>query len=216
MPSLITSMVALKPAAGQGLTLNARLQPPYIEFPDPKQSEELKQIDAKLAKLDAKSQAQEIGQLKQQRAQVQESIPAAMVMKERAEIRPTYILVRGAYDNPGEPVVRDTPTFLPPTDKKDGVKNRMDLAKWLVAPSNPLTASRCGQSLLATALRRWDRQDLGGFWCSGRLAEPSAAAGSFDTAIYRIRLGCKSPRSSYRGLGNLPAILCRLARSVCL
>ena len=35
----------------------------------------------------------------------------AMVMKERATPKPTHVLIRGAYDNPGEEVQRNTPAF---------------------------------------------------------------------------------------------------------
>ncbi|MFK8113878.1 MAG: DUF1553 domain-containing protein, partial [Rubripirellula sp.] len=61
-------------------------------------------------------------------------------MKERSEVRPAHIMIRGAYDQPGEEVTRDVPGFLPPMKKQDGLRTRMDLAKWLVDPSNPLTA----------------------------------------------------------------------------
>ena len=64
----------------------------------------------------------------------------AMVMKERATPKPTYILIRGSYEHPGEKIERDTPAFLPPLKKKDGAYTRMDLAEWLVDPSHPLTA----------------------------------------------------------------------------
>ena len=46
--------------------------------------------------------------LQRERNDVRATIPAAMVMKERAEPRPAHILVRGAYDKPGEEVGRDT------------------------------------------------------------------------------------------------------------
>lgn len=68
------------------------------------------------------------------------SIPAAMVMKERAESRPAFVLIRGAYDNPGEQVTRETPGFLPPMESSEGEATRMDLANWLVDPKHPLTA----------------------------------------------------------------------------
>jgi hypothetical protein len=64
----------------------------------------------------------------------------AMVMKERSTPRPTHFLIRGAYDNPGDLVERDTPAFLPPLKPKEGVHTRMDLADWLVDPGHPLTA----------------------------------------------------------------------------
>ena len=65
---------------------------------------------------------------------------AAMVMKERATPRKTHLLIGGAYDKPGDEVQRNTPAFLPPLKKKDGIYTRMDLAEWLVAPRHPLTA----------------------------------------------------------------------------
>jgi hypothetical protein len=61
-------------------------------------------------------------------------------MKEREEIRPAYILIGGNYENPGKPVERDTPAFLPPMKVGKGARTRMDLAEWLVAPEHPLTA----------------------------------------------------------------------------
>lgn len=67
-------------------------------------------------------------------------IPVSLVMKERAEPRPTHILIRGAYDQPGELVQRATPSFLPPLQSASAVPSRMDLARWLVNPRHPLMA----------------------------------------------------------------------------
>ena len=64
----------------------------------------------------------------------------AMVMRDRATPKPTHILIRGAYDKPGEKVERNTPAFLPPLKKKEGFYTRMDLAEWLVDPQHPLLA----------------------------------------------------------------------------
>lgn len=65
---------------------------------------------------------------------------AAMVMKERKDVRPAHILIRGQYDKLGEKVERGTPSFLPPLKKKNDLASRMDFAEWLVAKENPLTA----------------------------------------------------------------------------
>ncbi|EGF24641.1 DUF1553 domain-containing protein [Rhodopirellula baltica] len=84
-----------------------------------------------------------IAKLNQERDSVLVNVPATLVMKERAEIRPAHILIRGAYDAPGEVVTRNTPSFLPPlpgADDPDTPKTRMDLAQWMVDPTNPLTA----------------------------------------------------------------------------
>ncbi len=68
-------------------------------------------------------------------------LPQVMVMRdlppERA--RPTYLLARGAYDAPTDRVEADTPSMLPAFGN-DLPRNRLGLARWLVSPSNPLTA----------------------------------------------------------------------------
>ncbi|MBI1788056.1 MAG: DUF1553 domain-containing protein [Acidobacteria bacterium] len=68
-----------------------------------------------------------------------DSIPTVMVMVESPKPRDSFILKRGAYDNPGERVSPTVPAFLPPL-RKDWPANRLGLARWLVDPSNPLTA----------------------------------------------------------------------------
>ncbi len=67
--------------------------------------------------------------------------PRTMVMRERAEPTPTFVLKRGLYDHadPDRPVERQVPAVLgalPP----DAPRNRLGLARWLVGEGNPLTA----------------------------------------------------------------------------
>ena len=85
------------------------------------------------------------------------SLPAAMVMKERKEARPSHLLERGAYDAPGELVARNTPEFLPKL-KGEQLKTRMDLAEWFVDAKNPLTArvavNRFWQQFFGTGLSK--------------------------------------------------------------
>ena len=78
--------------------------------------------------------------LQQERNAFNRTVPYAMVMKERSEVRPTHIFVRGQYDAPGDVVERDTPGFLPPLNPSSDVATRMDLANWLADPAHPLTA----------------------------------------------------------------------------
>ncbi|MCC9655931.1 DUF1553 domain-containing protein [Rhodopirellula sp. JC737] len=83
----------------------------------------------------------QIAKLTKQRDSIVVNVPATLVMRERSDIRPAHILIRGAYDAPGEPVTRATPSFLPPMpNAEEGQKDRMDLARWMVDPSNPLTS----------------------------------------------------------------------------
>ena len=66
-------------------------------------------------------------------------IPEIMVMKELPQPKPAYLLKRGAYDAPGEPVPANTPQALTPFPA-DQPRNRLGLAKWLLDPQHPLTA----------------------------------------------------------------------------
>jgi hypothetical protein len=56
-----------------------------------------------------------------------------------ARPRETRILQRGNYEMPGEPVTANTPAVLPPLPS-EYPRNRLGLARWLVAPENPLVA----------------------------------------------------------------------------
>ena len=67
------------------------------------------------------------------------AIPEISVMEENGPPRSTFVLNRGAYDAPGEPVARAVPAALPPLPQ--GVSaDRLSLAQWLTAPDHPLTA----------------------------------------------------------------------------
>ena len=98
------------------------------------------------------------------RAALDKAIPTAMVMKERAQVRPTHLRKRGRYDDPGELVQRNTPGFLPPLTKAGEVASRMDLAGWFVGRRHPLTArvavNRFWQQLFGTGLVKTS-EDLG-------------------------------------------------------
>lgn len=172
------------------------LQPPYILLSTPEQDAER----ASLAKTEQES-ANRLNQLRQQaktasgdekkklQAKVKDaeqqlaaarkakqdfdaSIPGAMVMKEREEIRPAHIFIRGAYDKLGDPVQRDTPGFLPPLNNDDdGPASRLDLAEWFTSPEHPLTArvavNRFWQQLFGVGIVQTS-EDLGaqGKWPS--------------------------------------------------
>lgn len=70
---------------------------------------------------------------------LESSIINVMVMEERPQPRETHILIRGAYDKPGDKVTYGTPATLNPLPA-ESPKNRLALARWLVDPANPLTA----------------------------------------------------------------------------
>ncbi|MEY5024906.1 MAG: hypothetical protein RLZZ244_434 [Verrucomicrobiota bacterium] len=80
-----------------------------------------------------------------------------MVMEEMAKPRPTFVLMRGAYDKPGEAVTAATPAILPAM-APDAPRNRLGLARWLVDPANPLPSrvmvNRFWQSVFGTGIVR--------------------------------------------------------------
>ena len=99
----------------------------------------------------------EAASLKKQITNAEAEIPTTLVMEEQKEMRPTFILMRGAYDKPGEKVTAATPGVLPAL-AADLPRNRLGLAKWLVGPQNPLTArvivNRFWQHFFGTGLVR--------------------------------------------------------------
>jgi mono/diheme cytochrome c family protein len=75
-----------------------------------------------------------------QRDSVTADIAQVMVMADRKEPRETFLLTRGTYSLPTDPVVAGLPACLPSDSVSDRDLNRLDLARWLVDPENPLTA----------------------------------------------------------------------------
>ncbi|MCC6155381.1 MAG: DUF1553 domain-containing protein, partial [Candidatus Hydrogenedentes bacterium] len=71
--------------------------------------------------------------------QLDKQIPTTMVMQDLDAPRPANVLVRGQYDQPGEPVNPGVPAALNRWSG-DAPNNRLGLAQWIVAPENPLTA----------------------------------------------------------------------------
>lgn len=79
-----------------------------------------------------------------------------MVMDEIDRHRPTFVLDRGAFDNPtAQQVEMDVPEMLPPLPE-NAPKNRLALAQWLVDKEHPLTArvavNRFWQALFVNGL----------------------------------------------------------------
>lgn len=141
---------ALSPAEAALLALDT----PLAQLPP--QSPLLRQAFFALAATpDLRAAWQSLRQAEKQHAAFLRSIPTVMVMQEPATPGPTHVLLRGAYDKPGELVHRDTPAALPPFPPQ-APRNRLGLAQWLTAPDHPLTArvavNRFWQMLFGTGL----------------------------------------------------------------
>ena len=89
------------------------------------------------------------------RDNVRNQIPRVMVMEDQPKMRPTRQLVRGSYQNPGPEVPPALPAHLAPSRRVDR-PDRLELAQWLISPTNPLparvTVNRLWQQLFGIGL----------------------------------------------------------------
>ncbi len=67
-------------------------------------------------------------------------VTRALVMKELAKPRVSYIHLGGDFTRKGATVEPGVLAVLPPLPKTEGKPTRLDFARWLVAKNNPLTA----------------------------------------------------------------------------
>ena len=117
--------IAQRPEAQRTAAEQAKVRGAFLESADA--PEALRQASRRLSEASSKRDAYYDG------------ITTVMVMQEMPTPRETHVLLRGAYDQFGETVAPDVPSILPPIPK-DYPRNRLGLARWLVQPSNPLTA----------------------------------------------------------------------------
>ncbi len=116
-----------------------------LQTPAEKRSDDQKQRIA-TAHRESDPQYQQLKQRRdaivKRRSNIQNSIPKVMVMSDMAKPRQTFILQRGLYNKPTDPVSAAMPQFLPqPVTAGEQAKiNRLTLARWLVDPQNPLPA----------------------------------------------------------------------------
>jgi hypothetical protein len=151
----------------KGLDGNQGNAAPVMQLPTPEQAARQRILEAKIAALQEilpadssdealkKQASEELEKLNQELAHLVHEIPSTMVMEEMKEPRETFVLVRGQYDQLGTKVEADTPASLPPFSA-DAPRNRWGLARWLVAPEQPLTsrvvANRYWQMIFGTGL----------------------------------------------------------------
>ena len=65
---------------------------------------------------------------------------STLILSERKTPRDTFLLIKGDFTRPDEKVQPGTPAILHPLVTDNPSPNRLDLAKWLVSPENPLTS----------------------------------------------------------------------------
>lgn len=68
------------------------------------------------------------------------AVKAQTMVEKKKDRRASHVHLRGDFRNPGDPVQPGTPEVLHPLRSRGDVPDRLDLARWLVEPDNPLTA----------------------------------------------------------------------------
>ncbi len=128
----------------ESLSSNENVLLDYLETPEKDLSEKQKNelLETYLLKRFNKKynkRLEEITALREEENLLMTDQPEIMIMNEREEPRPTFILERGAYDAPTEEVTANTPQTLP-SFHDEFPRNRLGLAKWLTDKDNPLTS----------------------------------------------------------------------------
>jgi Protein of unknown function (DUF1553)/Protein of unknown function (DUF1549) len=128
--------------AGGGPT-RFRIAEPALDLPSPEQRQQRAAMVARLQQLET---AGDQAALDAYRAEYdrfrRDAWPRVMVMQDAVE-RPTHLLRRGDYLQPGEVVGFGVPACLPPLPPA-APTNRLGLARWLFTGDHPLTARVAG------------------------------------------------------------------------
>lgn len=84
--------------------------------------------------------AKKVAEVMERKQQMLSSVTTTLVLQERKEPRQTFVHIRGDFLRPGAKVQGAAPGVLPMIAREKPAASRLDLARWLVSPENPLTA----------------------------------------------------------------------------
>ncbi len=87
-----------------------------------------------------RTKSRELESRREQLFATKRNAPTTMVMREMDAPRQTYVLNRGMYNLPSDPVKPGVPEALPTPWPEGAPRNRLGLAKWLTQPGHPLTS----------------------------------------------------------------------------
>ena len=191
------------------------LQPPFLALGTPEQSKNLEQFIKQLAESDKaikelkkkiagekepnkkkvlsqdlKNLTGQYNALKGKRDRLDREIPRAMVMKERKQVRPTHVRIRGEYDALGEVVTRNTPRVFTRHEESGGDCDPYESGRVVRSiPSNPLTArvavNRFWQQFFGTG----SSEDFRGYRGPRRSSQSPRIAGPSHGFVHRVGMG---------------------------
>lgn len=102
----------------------------------PELEKKIAELMSKIAELQKVGDQDGVNKTKAEIKKIQGKIPSSLILKERPKPRESFVQIRGDFLRKGETVLPGVPTVLP----QEKGQSRLDLAKWLVSPANPLTA----------------------------------------------------------------------------
>ena len=115
--------------------------------PEMRSAQDLRRLEARFLKSPGprigadKNAAANVKAARDKIDELDKSFPAlssAYVMEDRSDFGPAHIALRGDYKNEGDEVKPGVPAFLPGSETPS--PTRLDLARWILSPENPLTA----------------------------------------------------------------------------
>lgn len=135
----------------------------------------------------------------QQIQATRDNASVTLIYRERAEIKPTFVLNRGEYDQPRDKVERRVPAIFPALPE-GAPANRLGLAQWLTSPSHPLTSrvivNRIWQQFFGTGIVK-TAEDFGSQgeppthpelldWLSSEFMRPQLAGAEHDWDVKHL------------------------------
>lgn len=120
---------------------------PQVTLATEEHERQLDEFDRRIAEIEEQAadsgedMKEELKAVRKERQEYKKTIPTVMVMEDKAEMSPAYLLNRGQYNAPdkSEELWPAVPEFLPAMPQ-DAPKSRLGLAEWMVSADNPLVS----------------------------------------------------------------------------
>ena len=200
-----------------------RLQKLHKDWED--EQARLKVAIAQAAKTNEASASQLRKQLARHRRERPRTDTTAHTFQESTNVAHASIHIRGDFLRPGEQVGAATPAVLNRFNPRNGSPDRLDLARWIVDPANPLTARVAvnhvwqhlfGRGLVSTPNDFGTRGDRPSHpelldWLACEFVEPSVTVESFNRLIVKSANGSASNDSTIQRFNDLTLPRCNAA-----